>query len=197
MAKSAPTLTTTPTPAQRRAARRQRRRQERPLAAAAVWGLLTVFALGIGAFLVEVNLPNTPLHNLWNLIVVNGQVSPNSPLLLQLLSQVRDQDVLLTSFLCQFGGGLVLGRLAPRTRTRRAALWVALVTATVAVALWLALGWLSQAGLQGGHISSGQVSAAYVARQAAWGAGWVLAFVAGAGVGLGWRDRRHVPEKST
>ena len=170
--------------------RRKRRIRERPLWQAALWSVAVTMALGLLAFQVAVRWPGTPLHNFWELVVVNGQVSPTNPLISQFLEQVRWQDVLIETLLCLMGGGIALGRLAPRSATRGRVLGAGVGGAALVVVIILALSWTLEARQRGGHLDGGDIDAQLVATQLGWIAVWTLAYLAGALAGLRWRDRQ-------
>ncbi len=180
-------------PSAAKSKRRPRRARERSLGAALGWSLAVVLALGLIAFEAELHWPNTPLNNLWNLLVVNGQVSPDNPLIAQYIGEINRQDLVFLSYACLFGGGLTLGRLAPRNAPRRRVLLAAAAGTGTVVVLCLALAWSLQLRLQRGHLLPHQIDALLVGTQLGWALSWVLVYMAGTVLGL--RGQRHpVPE---
>ncbi len=169
--------------------RRPRRVRERPLWAALLLSLLCVLALGLIAFEADLHWPNSPLNNLWNLLIVNGQVSPDNPLIAQYLGAINRQDLVFFSYACLFGGGVTLGRLAPRTAARRRVLAAAGGATGGIVVLCLALAWSLQLRLQRGHLLPHQIDALLVGTQLGWAVSWVLVYMAGTVLGLKGRDR--------
>ena len=147
-------------------------------------------ALGILTFQVAVQWPGTPLHNFWELMVVNGQVSPTNPLIDQFLEQVRGPDVLIETLLCLLGGGIALGRLAPRSAARGSVLRAGVGGAALVVVIILTLSWTLEVVQLRGHLSAGTIDAQLVATQFGWIVVWTLAYLVGTLAGLRWRDRQ-------
>lgn len=175
--------------------RKPRRVRERPLWSALLWSLFAVAALGLTAFEADLHWPNSPLNNLWNLLIVNGQVSPDNPLIAQFIRDINQQDLLFLSYACLLGGGITLGRLAP-LRASRSRVLAAAAGATIGIAvLCLVSAWSLQLHLQGGHLLPHQIDAALVAIQLGWTVSWVLVYVAGTVLGLRWRDRRKAGQR--
>lgn len=170
--------------------RRKRRVRERPLWQAALWSVVVTMALGILTFQVAVQWPGTPLHNFWELMVVNGQVSPTNPLIDQFLEQVRGPDVLIETLLCLLGGGIALGRLAPRSAARGSVLRAGVGGAALVVVIILTLSWTLEVVQLRGHLSAGTIDAQLVATQFGWIVVWTLAYLVGTLAGLRWRDRQ-------
>ncbi len=148
-----------------------------------------MLTLGLIAFQAELHWPGSPLNNLWNLLVVNGQVRPDNPLIAQYLGEINRQDLVFLSYACLFGGGVTLGRLAPRSATRREVLLAAAGGTSGIVVFCLALAWALQLWLQHGHLAPHQIDAFLVATQLGWAVSWVLVYMAGTALGLRWRDR--------
>lgn len=164
--------------------RRLRRIRERSLGAALGWSLLVVMALGLLLFEADLHWPNTALNNLWNLLIVNGQVRPDSPLTAQYLGEINRQDLAFFSYACLFSGGIALGRLAPRTASRRRILLAAIGGTGGIVAVCLALAWSLQVWIQRGHLRPHQIDAILVGTQLGWAVSWVLVYIAGTLLGL-------------
>lgn len=175
--------------------RRQRRVRERSVGAALGWSLLAVLALALLVFEAELHWPNSSLNNLWNLLVVNGQVSPSNPLIAQYLGEINRQDLVFLSYACLFGGGVTLGLLAPRTAPRRRVLLAAAVGTGGIVAVCLASAWSLQLWMQRGHLQPHQIDALLVGTQLGWAVSWVLVYIAGAVLALKGRDRHRAAER--
>lgn len=150
-----------------------------------------MLGLGLLAFEADLHWPHSPLNNLWNLLIVNGQVSSDSPLIAQLLGEVNRQDLAFLSYACLLGGGVALGWLAPRAAARRRVLLAAAGATGGIVLVCLALAWSLQLWLQHGHLLPHQVDPLLVGTQLGWALSWVLVYVAGTLLGLRVRDRRH------
>ena len=146
-------------------------------------------ALSLLAFEIDLHWPNTPLNNLWGLLIVNGQVRPDNPLIGQLIDQINRQDLVFFSYACLFGGGVALGRLAPHTASRGRILAAAAGATGGIVVVCLALAWSLQLWMQRGHLRPHQIDALLVGTQLGWAVSWVLVYIAGALLGLRVRDR--------
>lgn len=173
-----------------RSRRRRFARPERSLAAAAWLGVLTVLVVAVIIFLVELLIPTSTVRNFCELVFVNGQVSPLSPIYQQYMNDIERQDDLIVFPISLFIGGLVMGRLAPsrarRGRVLGTAAWVALAVILAA----LGMVWVPTLVSSHGRLPQG-ADTPYVLTLVAVMAFWAITFLAGAFGGLLWRNSRR------
>ncbi len=174
--------------AQARTEARRRRLQERSTVHAASLSALAVFVVGLTVFTVLAILPGTPVRNFWLLVTVNGQVSPRSDLYQSLFAQIERQEVLFVSPLCLLCGGLTLGRLTPRRIPGLRLLRAAGIVAVGVVLACVIFRWGLILYGQQGHLQAGELNTQVEKTQLACSLGWIIAYLAGTGVGVRWRD---------
>lgn len=167
---------------------------ERSLAAAATWSALVFLGMSLLIGLVLLFIPTSALHNVYELVFVNGIVRPDNPMLQGYLDEVRREDALFVQPSALFCGGLTLGALAPRRAGRSRVLWTAALVPTVIGLACLAIVWLPVLVHRHGHLPPGMVDERLVLTQTATSLGGIAAFVLGTLLGLLWRDRRRKPD---
>jgi len=171
----------------------RRFRPERSLATAAWLGAATVLAVALAVYAIKFAIPTSALHNFLELVVVNRQVSPQSPIYQDLLAQNVREDTLFTSPFSLFCGGLALALLAP-PRAERARVLRAAVAVPVAILLvCLCVYWGSALTLSHGRLPPGLIDRRLVLTQTVVWLADIAAFLAGAFLGLLWRRARRRP----